>query len=329
MRPSKTAKVGTYSYLLVLTATGCFSSSTFLEEPIPIEELPAAIATGICRALASCGYGARYTEETSGEQAADCVSLYTSASRLNALAEDSVAAGRVDYDPVMAAMCVREITIDCRSNTLQITDDACDLMFDGRIPDGEDCYDSIECSPTSRCDGACPGAGTCVRDPQLAEPCNSRCGKGLYCDRGTSRCAELLEAGDTCTQDGQCTTHTCDRTCQEPRLPGMGESCGLLCAGDLVCVSGTCRGASAPNCLRHAHCPDGQACRPTSLGEGVCGAYPLVGEPCLDVCGGGARCVNSECVTPLPDGDDCESSAECVSRTCRDGTCDGEARICN
>ncbi len=151
-----------------------------------------------------------------------------------------------------------------------------------------------------------PYSSACARmfvDPAAlggqCDPSNVR----LSCAGGSGLCAE----GGACVE-----------------TPGEGKPCAnQVCAGDLVCVEGTCGAMPAPSNL-----PAGSECRASSqcaegLGcvNGSCAAAKAIGESCDDatVCVRGAECQPSNervCLTKAGDGercmgDDCGAGLAC------------------
>ncbi len=201
------------------------------------------------------------------------------------------------------------------------------------LADGAQCFADAQCL-----DGFC--------DRATGAPCGvcaAWLGNGVACD-ATRQCA----AGSYCSeQSGQCVA-----------LASVGESCAMTaCASGLYCAGGTCteRASNGQPCSDVNGCQQGLICSSTgqcaspALGDvgdpcdpaeelscnlflsifcdettNQCVASPLpsIGDVCTSACAGGLSCVNQQCVTPIPNGNACTSSAQCLHlSSCIEGQC--------
>ena len=174
----------------------------------------------------------------------------------------------------------------------------------------------------------------------------------LTCAAPGECCAQRAAEGEACgtaedcLRDYTCEDHVCRRSiacgeagcpfrdglCERPpcALPVRfgGEPCGCHedCASG-YCERGTCSGLRpiGCGCGSDEDCPSDVA---VCLGEGVCVARPMLGEPCID----GAPCFGSACVggvcSRIPEGEggcansrECEEGLVCVELPCSGPFC--------
>ncbi|MDP2344056.1 MAG: hypothetical protein Q8O67_24075 [Deltaproteobacteria bacterium] len=150
---------------------------------------------------------------------------------------------------------------------------ACNDIFEGERPVGAGCVDQNVCQPDLQCAQAdFDECGTCFATPGL----------GASCDADPSP-DEVLELdcgeGNLCSEAGTCVA----------RNLGLGAPCDIdgddLCAGDTFCDFAD--GAADATCLADDEPEDGF----------------VVGDPCVDTCGGrfsGLACVDETCVAAVP-----------------------------
>lgn len=213
---------------------------------------------------------------------------------------------------------------------------------------GNSCRTDEDCAV-----GLCAG-GMCTTQKPPGEPCT------LASDCRDGRCV-----------DGFCCDSACDGACQACGEPGMEGQCTVVsgtprpghaeCSGDRALCGGTCDGTK-PQCqyppsgkLCEQACVAGQGMVGSCDGQGscrlqrsasVCGAYACGDDACLhacvtdDDCVNGARCVQSQCLTPHESVCNSDLTASigadstvipCLSYTCDDGRgacrsqCDSDA----
>lgn len=263
--------------------------------------------------------------------------------------------GHFVYEPSAAAACT-----EARRNAA--CDDPwgdfpaeCYATFDGTVPPGGACSDSIECTGTASCRG-CPGR--CVAPSGTGERCDEerRCDHDSRCSEGTCAalarigepCNELTEAGIRCAGSGVCDGDTgdSDGECRGYRTVGLGEPCDIaeriVCEPNSACVRvelvdsrfrQLCRERSerGAECWSGSQdtCPVGQYC---PLNENAQWQWVLTarclpladdGERCYSArgCGAGAACLGGVCVRRRPLGEPCQQWEECSSQVCVDGKC--------
>lgn len=140
------------------------------------------------------------------------------------------------------------------------------------------------CSADGDCD-----SGPCIQHEGF-QYCSKTC-SGSCAETGYT-CEAVSGEGDVCVREG---------------APGVGEDCSGACAGDAVCVNGTCYAT----CASESDCATDERCAPTNQGDGVC-------VPDNDGAQGGEACT----------GGDCASGYVCVapSEDASQGVC---RRTCN
>jgi hypothetical protein len=216
--------------------------------------------------------------------------------------------------PALLEGCAKALTgLSCAEGISPNGPAACNSV-PGTQADGTACGDDGQCSG-----GFCkrttdPSCGVCAKRVGLGEACSADCEFGLVCASGM--CAEIVAAGGACDAThpcqsvlscigGVCSTplaagaacqaitdcdldkgYFCDgtKTCQPLGLAKIGEACGMVGNGIVLCLAGSCT-APSPNmgtCV--AFIADGGACDPTQI-QG---------------CTPPANCVNNVCALPNP-----------------------------
>jgi len=308
--------------LVALAGCGGDDSSSSGEPPDPIEG-EEQLKDAWCQALVRCDL---YPDLASCLAAIDVVGP-----DLRAAFE----AGNLDFDSTGAAECESALAdVACEELASSPDLEACGGVWDGTVPDGDECAVGAECAggfcdpgdcdpALSCCSGVCateepepgvPIAGDCTIEPCVPE---------AYCDYEVepASCRALVALDQPC-YEGQCLAGLyCRVTDGETgagvcnALPGEGEPCDPdypVCArGDNWCdpADDTCRKLSAvgdscdeleDNCVPYAWCSP----------DGVCVARPGEGEPCEDwpPCLGDLECLDDTCAIPPPDdgGGDCD-----------------------
>lgn len=212
---------------------------------------------------------------------------------------------------------------------------ACDDVFAGTIPNGYPCVIDLECTSgvcvTFACpDACCPGECMAARpQPGIDEACTSFCVDGAYCG-SDSICHAYLPKGAAC--DGTaiceyglyCSGASAGGSGVCKVLPQRGETCEGPCATEgLLCIGGTCQpaGLKGDACATDDDCSSFYACTP----EGVCGAFPTVGEMCRDRCSGQAYCASGTCEAQKLVGAACMYNIECKTHYCDKNVCSSPA----
>ncbi len=194
---------------------------------VPLAELASTLATAECANLNAC-YVSAIRLIIHDE---DCQSLFTSVIEDQTVApiRQSVASGRVTYDPVKAAECVANLTRGTQqsppvcANVNALLEDCKNALGNLGAAD-QSCGRNVECQRGLHCrlDGSCPG--TCVPFRQVSEACqqDAQCDptQGLYCqklggdagvpeagtaDAGTpGSCQKYVAINAACTSQDQC-----------------------------------------------------------------------------------------------------------------------------
>jgi len=332
--------------------TGCPMSHTRQDD---LEDFPARYATALCARDTRCGFTWVDQRALRTTLEGDCAAQIEAAFVDDHFAQlrASIAGGTVVFRPDRVDACIEALeTGACRS----LAAEACDGVFEGRLADGEGCDLDDQCSATSRCAGAhavCP-SGVCTHVPQEGDACasDSDCARPFYCANAASGapgiCTTRITLGGACDVPRfQCAVglgcihlagSTDHGTCQT-LVFGAGAACAPTaseCDAGLVCGAtasgpGRCRAPRTDGtCELHVNgaqdCPAGQRCSATDAAPtGTCARYPVLGESCIDICGGGARCVGSTCVAVRRLGEPCAVDRECASEQCVSGVCTAPA----
>jgi hypothetical protein len=183
--------------------------------------------------------------------------------------------------------------------------------FTGLQPTGSACLYSFECEKNHYCDNS----RKCRTLPAAGEPCGRfSCSEGLFCDRKTDTCENLLSLGGSCDGDYQCQPQSycgadsnnkfkcmplkdlrsvCegDHECVSNYcLPGVCDS-GEACFVDSDCV-GACNNASNSVCQNDSSCPS--HCKVTTSKS--CFAPDECPEADT-LCGAGGKCTDDTTVS--------------------------------
>ncbi len=259
------------------------------------------------------------------------------AGEMNAVAasiQSSVDAGRLTYDAAAQATCLASIDATTCLQILHGVDftECVESAFTGRVAQGAQCGDSLECSagycsfPTGTCPGECvprvASNGACGADDQ--------CAAGLVCSNSTCSAVTVVADGATCndvTEVCGATSYckppgTSSRSCAPLGIEGNACRAATECSASLTCdlVTYTCRAYAARNqpCGTTAACNYfTDYCTP----GGTCGALPVLGESCAYSrwCHGDSWCDTSlavpTCVARPTLGQPCTGT----------GGCDGQA----
>ena len=201
--------------LITSTALGaCSGSNSSDSNPIPLAQIPAALAKSYCSAEKACNpffYGVAFANT-------DCVAQLTQQfqeASYNDI-QAAVTAGTVKYDGNLAQTCADAVSAGACSALDNNTPASCQNALAGTQATGADCSIDQECQGLARCDvsaGTCPG-----------------------------KCAARASAGVACGKDGDCALGlVCSPITAKCVAPGAeGEQCGGMvagnCAAGLLCI---------------------------------------------------------------------------------------------
>jgi hypothetical protein len=207
---------------------------------VPLEQLASALAAAACANLNAC-YVSAVRVLIHDE---DCQTLFTGQIQETTVAaiQQSVASGKITYDPVKAAECVANLTRGAQQLPPECANmnallEACKLALGNLAAADQPCGQSAECQRGLLCrlDSGCPGA--CQPFGQVGASCqqNAECDptQGLYCQQ---------LAGDAGAPDAGTTDAGTPGTCQH--YVALGDTCNQQqdqCVPGGFCVNGTCR----------------------------------------------------------------------------------------
>lgn len=345
---------------LLLVASACGDDSSSEEDALPLEELPAGIASVFCGALTQC-FGELLELFPSPDCEANLQKQFEN-EEFPAI-QAAVEAGTARYDGTKAPACLRALEQLGCDIAAERSLPACEAALAGTIALGDACSVDAECEGDAFCDvseGTCPG--TCAELRREGESCesDSACINGLSCTGAT--CEREATQGQPCggADGGACRiglicrgeTETDSGTCANADTilsQDLEESCSpdgaQLCKAGLSCVYTGSEGgepvfvcrekvASGADCSLGfpEQCPDGEYCDvdiTTGVTEGSCVALPGAGETCLlgefrtSPCARGLSCLNGECKALKENGATCGSQLECYGGRCLTGQCQG------
>jgi len=330
---------------------GSGAGGAFAGDSVALEELAELAPAPLCAYYDRC-----YGPLISYLGGPDCVATFRSE-----LAEGSltfmaagVTAGRLAYDGVQAAECLRALSsLECSTVTSEIV--PCAEMLHGLVTAGNACSLTEECAEGLFCalDTACPG--TCQPRAAIGGPClaHEDCAEGLACDFSAQLCVAATPEGGICSTgdsgEAPCVAGTfCDAatgTCTGSAglYDGAeGEACGYevtqFCGRDLFCVADpgvslaegghcTSTGFGAGAACRASTpeaCPEGSYCAiPDDATDGTCQPLPGEGAPCTvdESCARGLACVTDTCRARAHLGAACAGHGQCFSHHCAGGAC--------
>jgi hypothetical protein len=254
---------------------GCSKSSDDPVQPIPLVDLPAAVAKALCDSVASCCQRSRL--------AFDVTSCRASASARygQLIAPDS---SNVVYDAQAGGNCVAEVQADAQCGVVR--DDgavnACDHLFVGQVPLGGNCTSSNECKRPAkglvRCASAggidpVPGVCTLVQPTQTVR---GGAGQSCFADCSGSDCSAVYFDGFGSPNGAVVLCYRADGLfCNEngvcQGLVKLGESCHdyNACAGSAFCDMQTARCLSP--LANGSVCELDEACKSQDCTNGICG----------------------------------------------------------
>ncbi len=292
-------------------------------DPVPLDRYGAAAEDALCDWAVAC----RHVPDD-----ATCRRFIDPKRYDTRRAAESIAAGRLAYDPGAAARCLDTGRRGpCPSS---FDDPSCAQVFVGRVAQGGACTSRLECAAGAECGNLTCAAGCCrgtCGAPAVVPPppapvgasCQTHfdCVAIAYCDQGT--CRELPKnAGDPCLFGCWYGDLTCDvETLTCVQVAGLGEACAdRPCDAAWAYCDGVCRPRPGA----------GDACDATGAGGPIglgamspVGGRGLAAAPSIDV-----RCIP----TTWCDGATCQPrggpGATCTMDPQCDFACDAAAGQC-
>ncbi|HEX7481271.1 MAG TPA: hypothetical protein VF331_25945 [Polyangiales bacterium] len=259
-----------------------------------IADLASQLAAAICGALLDCVGQSKLDSMLGGEDCKSRVTLDLSAGDLAHL-QASIDAGKVNYDASKLGPCLDGIKqLGCKIQTDSFPT-ACEDAVGGTVAVAGVCAISDECQGDAFCQmDSCP-----------------------------SRCANLLEAGDTCAKDEECGDKLVCKggKCLAPSY--QGEACagttGKQCALGFSCWNGT--DTLAGTCHSNA--------------QTLVGAKGAACSPGSTLCQEGLSCVFDglsafHCMSKVPSGGSCFPGlpGQCpIDEYCDNGSAGGDPRV--
>jgi hypothetical protein len=286
--------------LLWLTA-GCGGGGA-----VAIDDLGPGLERALCREAVACG-------QAPDEKTCEASVFVDQESSLLTL-KAAVARGTVAYDANAAGECLRDVPTDCAA--FHPDPEACNQVFQGKVPGGGTCVDSLECANEGDCvkPPDCSGlsccAGSCIagtgRVP-IGGDCSSgaRCVAGATCYRGNT-CAVPASAGASCFVVSDCQPGLVCEASTCAFAPKEGEACDPNRTSPCLSTADYCDTVSL-TCKKRK--PPGQACTDNDCvgyapcTSGVCRLLPTAGQPCSDsgTCFANLVCASSGiCAAPDP-----------------------------
>lgn len=357
------------SLALAVTAAafvGCGGSGSSSNSPpsVPMSDVPAKLATELCKVANKC-YGPLFGVMSVD----DCQTLYQNqyAQGDFAATQSEINAKRVSYDGTKVDACLQAIDALGCSSLSSRTPDSCRSVFPGTVATGGNCTITADCKSASdvclfgsSCPGKCQprvaaGAACHVDDDcQNGLICNAKkciqpasegaacglagqppCMGGLFCEGANAK----TKTAGACKQVSQVFTAASGAKCDFLHGPlcVTGQSCEVSVSGTTVtqkCVGPVAAGGTC-HLARPEECPSGQYCKVAKLGAaGTCTPLPTDGQPCAarvngPPCAANNRCDTStkKCVTLKNDGASCSAANVCYSQHCMSNKC--EPGVCS
>jgi hypothetical protein len=165
--------------------------------------------------------------------------------RATASLRDSLAAGRVTFNPMPLNACLEAIATPDDGTCSTYVDklpwtDACDEpAWTGTVAVGGTCFFDHDCAGSPK-SAECGPDQKCAALPTGGFPCPMGvCAEGFFC--GTGTCQAKLAEGAPCTTSGQCLdTLFCDTMAMPAPVCSSRKPGGAMCTSDLACISGDC-----------------------------------------------------------------------------------------
>jgi len=132
--------------------------------------------------------------------------------------EESIAAGRAEYDGAAAGDCIAALrSLTCAQYSSAMSDESalsCGAFILPKVAEGGACGEDFECT-TGNCDGESEDVdGTCTTLPGEGETCSGDCAGDLSCNfdqsSGMQVCEAPKPAGAECSLDRECASDFCD-----------------------------------------------------------------------------------------------------------------------
>lgn len=242
------------TFLACMGLVGTVFATACGDDEAPADRYPTTDSFCAAKAAAECG-------EVAGECTVsdDTCESARKSSCMNA-AGAATAQGRT-YQPGSAQECIDRTTLLYGDRVLDVTkletfEEACERVFMGAKKRSEACTNAYDCEGTLVCD-----KGFCADEvaKRLKDPCNNPgdvCDTGLFCqvqsgarfcaEKGTlgancgpelpclenlrcnsTSCVALMNAGDPCNVNDDCSTHYCnpDKKCQALRYASETGTC--------------------------------------------------------------------------------------------------------
>jgi hypothetical protein len=314
--------------------------------PIPFDQFGPRQAAALCAYAARCPDGSAFVSTLLHSTLVDCDAQLALVFAHDTPRSLAIARGTVVFDANAAGRCIAAIEgLPCGALRSGGVGPACEGIFTGTVADGARCTLSDECGATSYCLGAfnAPVCGRCTHQAQIGEPCSPtgfrNCPAASYCN-ASDACAAPIPLGGVCDSPSalcapglRCvmTSGSAQVTCGTPPVAAAGQSCtypatcqpGLVCAPDAtgspICrpprSDGTCQ---PPTYGELGDCAAGTVCDASTM---RCAPYPSLGQSCILLCTGPARCIGGVCRSPGPVGMPCTTNADCIEGNCMTGTC--------
>lgn len=298
-----------WSWIAAVVVWGCGGS-----DGLSLEDYSSHLLAAHCENQVACG---------ASESVESCAAGIVARQQL----EQSVAAGRIVYDPAQAQSCVDALavlTCDTNDKAWLSGPAACRGVFEGTVADGGECFTGLECLSQAcsvpDCGLACC-VGTCAPTEvpgAVGQPCgNGRCVDDAYCSGGT--CRAFIPAGGACTASYYCASGlgcvgaVCadfperGEPCPQQVCSGSGDRCDTQTCVPRLGFGGVC--SVARDCQDPLYCASDRHCRaPATAGQTCSLTIP---------CAAGAYCAaGNTCATVLEDGQACTRDAQCRSDYC-------------
>jgi hypothetical protein len=209
--------------ILLLCATACRNARSTCEEA---QQIQCEFTFRCCEDDERYAYGAGAYVTSEGE----CAEQAKRICAFFAGVDESIAAGRSEFDAELADTCInqaREKRDSCDPN--YEFDDECSsagfFFAKGLVEDGDTCATSFECADGGDCviernDDYTPKdvdaetgnvEGECVVPPGEGDACpEGTCQSGLYCDFTDNTCKAQKENGEPCADYDECESYNCD-----------------------------------------------------------------------------------------------------------------------
>jgi hypothetical protein len=219
-----------FGLVLVACSGGDDAGDDVIEgDPVAIDQIGEELGGVQCMKLFECCTADEVMDQTLGaETVEECEEFYAAfiGTLLEPVIQDSVDAGRVEYDgevlggclDVIAAMSCSEFSASFGADGLLA---GCGDPFVARVLIEGECANDFDCT-SEYCSGDSvdfnTGAityGTCAVIPGVGEPCDDgECTDAAYCDMtpDVPICAYRLDDGSDCTFDDDCASDFCDDT---------------------------------------------------------------------------------------------------------------------